>query len=425
MKMPSWPKPLGSRPFDFDLNRIQQLLSNLGNPQYRIPPVIHAAGTNGKGSTLAFLKAIFEAAGYSVHRYSSPHLINFNERITISGHDITDYLLEQVAEECRQAAGEQIKVTFFEGTTAMAFLAFSKVDADIVLLETGMGGRLDATNLIDKPLVTVITPISYDHTEYLGDTLSKIAKEKAGIMKHAVPCVVGYQYEEALDRLEEEAGHIGVPLFRYGHEWKIQRLKDGFAYMEQEGALRLPSPSLVGPHQYLNAGAAVAAIQCLEGFKISDEHIRQGLQQAVWPCRLEHIQQGVLLELVPEGWEIWLDGAHNKAGSQMLAHMADEWSDKPLFAITGITKGRKCDDFFSPLKDKLQHVCGVRVESEPSAYPAIVVAEEIAKLGLETSPADDVEHAIQLLVQKADQPSRILICGSLYLAGDVKQYNER
>ena len=423
MKMPSWPKPLGARPIDFDLTRIQELLANLGNPQDKLPPVIHVAGTNGKGSTIAFLKAIFEAAGYKVHRYTSPHLISFNERITIAGSDISDKLLDQVAEECKQAAGD-IKVTFFEGTTAMAFLAFSKIDADIVLLETGMGGRLDATNMVSNPLLSIITSISYDHTEYLGDTLAKIAKEKAGIMKHQVPCVIGYQYDESMESLENSSADIGTPLFRYGSEWKIQRSEDGFFYIEGENALKLPKPSLFGPHQYLNAGNAVAAIQCIsERFNITNEHISKGIETASWAARMERITRGALLNLIDDGWEIWLDGAHNKAASQMLSHVADEWSDKPLFAIAGITKGRKCDDFFLPLKDKVQHVCGIRVESEPSAYSAEEVSRQISQIGIDTSPADDIEDAIKQIKQKSDKPSRILICGSLYLAGDIKSYN--
>ncbi|MCH2038163.1 MAG: bifunctional folylpolyglutamate synthase/dihydrofolate synthase [Rickettsiales bacterium] len=423
MKMPSWPKPLGMRPSDFDLTRIQQLLANLGNPQHNIPPVLHIAGTNGKGSTLAFIKAILEAAGYRVHRYTSPHLINFNERITLAGQDISDAMLNQVADECRHAS-ENIKVTFFEGTTAMAFLAFSKVDADIVLLETGMGGRLDATNLIEKPLLTAITTVSYDHMEFLGTTLTAIAKEKAGIMKQSVPCVISYQEQESLTALENASAQIGVPLFRYGHEWQVQRHENGFYYMEGDAALSLPKPSLFGPHQYINAGTAVACVQCLEGFTITEEHIRNGLQNTSWSCRMERINKGNLLKLIPENWEVWLDGAHNKAGSQMLSHVADEWSDRPLFVIAGITKGRKCDDFFKPLAGKVKHVCGVRVESEPSAYPAAEVASQIAKTGINTSPAEDLEDAINTIKSMSDVPARILICGSLYLAGDVKYYNE-
>ncbi|MEM7617081.1 MAG: folylpolyglutamate synthase/dihydrofolate synthase family protein, partial [Pseudomonadota bacterium] len=422
LKMPSWPKPLGNRLIDFDLSRIQQLLENLDNPQYRIPPVIHIAGTNGKGSTLAFLTAIFEAAKYQVHRYTSPHLINFNERIYTAGHNISDNLLEDVAQKCKSVA-DNIDVTFFEGTTAMAFLAFSMVEADVVLLETGMGGRLDATNVIEKPLLTAITPISYDHMEYLGNTLPEIAAEKAGIFKHNVPCVVSYQEEIVMQELENKACDVGVPLFRYGHEWQVQKLSDAMAYMEEDSSLRLPTPSLFGPHQYLNAGHAVACIECVKDqFNITNQHIATGISNATWPGRMEQITKGNLNKLLPENWELWIDGAHNQSGSQMLSMIADDWSDKELLIITGITKGRDCQQFFLPLKNKIKHICTIKVESEPSAYPAIFISEKLNAIGFSAEPADDLDQAMNIFIQKTKKPARILICGSLYLAADVKSY---
>ncbi|MCD6034929.1 MAG: folylpolyglutamate synthase [Rickettsiales bacterium] len=426
MKMPHWPIPLGNRPIDFDLDRITELLKRLGNPHHRIPPVIHVAGTNGKGSTLAFLKAIFEAAGYRVHRYTSPHLVRFNERIVLAGSEISDEMLYEMAETCRIAAKDDIPVTFFEGTTAMAYLAFAKVPADVLLLETGMGGRLDATNVIDRPLVSVISSVSYDHMEYLGPTIECIMREKAGILKKDVPCVVSYQFPEGMRTVEEEAVNVGAPLFRYGHEWNVERLPDDrWYYAETEGKLLLPQPSLLGPHQYINAGNAVAAVQCAEGFAISDEAIAEGIRTATWPARFEAITSGALKKLLPEGWELWLDGAHNEAGAELIAYMAEEWKDRPLYCILGMTKGRDIKKFLKQFSHRITHLCGMRVESEPSAYPAERVALEAHEMGIKATAAESVEHAISTLTTLyKDAPGRIIVCGSLYLAGDITLYNE-
>jgi dihydrofolate synthase/folylpolyglutamate synthase len=422
--MPHWPIPLGGRPIDFDLTRITELLKRLGNPQEKLPPVIHVAGTNGKGSTVAFMRSILEAAGYKVHVYTSPHLVKFNERIVLAGEEISDDYLFEVAEQCRVAARDEIPVTFFEGTTAMAYLAFANTPADVVLLETGMGGRLDATNVVEHPALTIITSISFDHTEYLGPTLSTISREKAGIMKKGVPCVVAHQFEESYATLGDVAAEVGAPLFRYGYEWKVERLADNrWYYKEGDTGLLLPQPSLKGPHQYLNAGNAVAAMQCLGNyFTISNEAISKGITEAWWPARLERITGGRLTRLLPAEWELWLDGAHNEAGAQLVAYMAEEWKDKPVYIIMGMTKGRDIAKFVTPFAKHVKHVCGVRVESEPSAYPAERVALDVHQLGLEATACESVEAAVRLLT--THHPiGRILICGSLYLAGDVKLYN--
>lgn len=424
MKMPPWPIPQGSRPIDLDLSRIESALEPLGRPQEKLPPVIHIAGTNGKGSTLAFAQAIFEAAGYSVHKYTSPHLLEFNERIVLNGKPIDDDRLTEVINYCRSRV-DDIPLTFFEGTTAAALVAFAENPADILLLETGLGGRLDATNVIDKPLLTAISSVSYDHMEYLGPTLSTIAGEKAGIIKPNVPVIIGYQYEESQEVLEQIAAQKKAPMFRYGHEWSVERLKQGFAYREGQGGYILPTPSLKGPHQILNAGMAIAIAECAEGFLVSEEHIKQGITHTHWPARMESITRGPLTASLSSGWQLWLDGAHNEAASQMLAiTIEQELEQAPLYAIVGMTKGRNVEQFLTPLKERIAALYTVRVESEPSAYTAEEIKQKAASLNLPTHATPSIEAAIQQITQ-SHPPGNILICGSLYLAGDVKEYNQQ
>jgi dihydrofolate synthase/folylpolyglutamate synthase len=420
--MPDWPKPLGSKPIDFGLERILELLDRLGNPHHKLPPVIHYAGTNGKGSTLAFTRAIMEAAGYKVHTYTSPHLLNFNERITLAGHDISDNALKEIADECRIAAGD-MRITFFEGTTAMAYLAFSRVPADILLLETGMGGRLDATNILDNPACTVITPISLDHTEYLGPTVEIIAREKAGIIKQGVPCVASQQFDSVNLVLEQKAEELNAPLLAFGYDWVAEKTNTGMIYKSKNGDIELPRPALLGDHQIVNAGAAITAVKCLQGFDVPDSAIAEGLQNAKWMARMQAITSGKLIDRLPQGWEIWIDGAHNMAGAHIVSCVMDDWQDRPIYVISGFTRNRSATDFFKCFLGKVKFIGGVVVETELSAQTAETVADAATSLGIPAKPFDSIEEALDFFTTISDEPARVIFCGSLYLASDALKAN--
>lgn len=305
--MPHWPKPLGSRPKDFSLDRIKSFLNKLGNPEKKMPPIIHIAGTNGKGSTLAFIRHIMQAAGYKVHAYTSPHLVNFNERIVIAGSYIDDNELYSLLEECRAVIAEQ-PITLFEAATIAAFLAFSRHKADITLVEVGMGGRLDATNVIDSPILTIITSIALDHMEYLGPTIEIIAGEKAGIMKPNVPCVIAPQEKSIMNTLEYHAINKKSPLYRGGFEWNCKKKNNKMVFQSAIQSIEFPLPSLKGDHQIINAGNAIAACSILSGkygFDIGEEDITSGLQCTYWPARLERIKEGNLISLLPKDWQLF------------------------------------------------------------------------------------------------------------------------
>lgn len=417
--LPHWPIPHGNKPIDLGLERIKSVLDNLGNPEKRIPPVIHVAGTNGKGSTVAFLKAILEAAGYKVHRYISPHIREFNERIHLAGEDISDAYLHEIIEQTRAAAGD-LQLTFFEGTTAAAFLAFSKVKADILLLETGLGGRLDATNVVDEPLVSVITPISFDHMEYLGDTIAKIAYEKAGIIKPNCPTVVSWQPIEAQKVILERCMELDSQAIVFGQHWDFERVGDGFVFKTPTSEIKCPKPSLDGIHQYINAATAIAAIKCLDGFEIGEEHITKGISNTYWPARMERIKLGVLHSMLPSGWELWVDGAHNTGGAEMIAaHIKTQWQDKPTYMINGRTGKRDIVGFLSYFKGLVEFVCGVKVVSEPLGELAVNIVNGAKEAGFKAYECEDLKDAISMILEKAERPGRILVCGSLYLAADV------
>lgn len=420
--MPKWPQTLGNKPIDFGLERTLELLEKLGNPHKNLPPVVHYAGTNGKGSTVAFSKSILEASGYKVHVYTSPHLLNFNERIALAGHDISEEMLEEIADECRIIAGD-MRITFFEGTTAMAYLAFSRVKADIVLLETGMGGRLDATNVIDNPACTVITPISLDHMEYLGPTVRIIAGEKAGILKAGVPCISSLQFEDAHNVIEAKAEQLGSPLFAFGYDWVSEKTQNGMVYKSQNGEIQLPSPSLIGDHQIINAGTAIAALKQLKDFKITEDAYAQGLQNAKWPARMQQLTSGKLVNMLQDGWEIWIDGAHNSAGAHIVACMIDDWKDKPTYLICGFSKGRNASEMLSHFVGKAKFVCGMLVQTEIASQTSHVIADAAKNLGMPAKDFDSVEEAVHFLTKISQEPARIMFCGSLYLASDALKAN--
>ncbi len=400
---------------DLSLERMRALMTALGNPEKNLPPVIHLAGTNGKGSTLAFLRAIYEAAGYRVHAYTSPHLVRFNERIVIGGSEISDEYLAQLLEQVQTYAAE-IPVTFFEATTAAAFLAFAEHQADVVLLETGMGGRLDATNLVERPIATIITPIGYDHMEFLGDTLGQIAGEKAGIMKRGVPCFVGAQQPEAREVLKRTARRVDCPLYLHGREWSVDVTQEGFTLHVGKEALNLPAPSLPGVHQYHNAALAATVAQALPLPKVSAEHIAKGIATAHWPARLQRLTHGALVEAWGPRGEVYLDGGHNAhAAAQLAAWMASR--GEPITLILGMMARKDASAFLSPLVPHITRVITVPVSGGECYAPgALAVRAREAGVAVAEAAAE-LTSAAEMLAPAPN--GTLLIAGSLFLAGDV------
>jgi dihydrofolate synthase/folylpolyglutamate synthase len=409
---------------DLSLDRVRRLLAAVGDPQERLPPVIHVAGTNGKGSTIAFLRACLEAGGYRVNVFTKPHLVRFNERIRLNGRLIEDDTLIALLEECETANGGR-PITYFEVTTAAAFLAFARSPADILLLETGLGGRFDATNVIAAPAVTAITPISLDHQQFLGDTVAAIAGEKAGILKPGRPAVLAPQLPEAQAVIERRASALGAPLFRYGGEWRVGPMGVGLRYEGQRWpALDLPPPGLLGRHQYDNAGTALACLDRLDGFALSPQTLARGLREVTWPARLEHLGAGALAALLPQGWELWLDGGHNPAGGAALAAMAREWQDRPLHLVFGMLKGHDAAGFLRPLAPYVAGIGTVAVPGEATTRSAEEAAAIARELGIRAMAWSGVAPAIEAAASTASV-GRVLICGSLYLAGHVLAENSQ
>jgi len=403
---------------DLSLERIERLLSHLGNPERSLPPVIHVAGTNGKGSTVAYLRAIAEAAGLRVHAYTSPHLVRFHERIRLASTLIGEDTLSALLDECEHANGGT-PITFFEVTTAAAFLAFARTPADLLLLEVGLGGRLDATNVIDRPALSIITPVSIDHVQFLGETLTAIAGEKAGILKTDVPCIVGPQPPEAATAIETRAREVGAPLLRHGAEWHAEPTGDGFAYRGPARRIALPRPNLSGAHQIVNAGMAMAAVDALAGrLAIGDAAIRTGLQNAEWPARLQHLTRGPLIEILPPGCELWLDGGHNPAAGEVLAETARGWRDLPLHLIVGMINTKDVAGFLRPLAPLAASLTALIIPGNPAAVPPEEIAGAARALGLAASTAPDAATALTRIAATGGA-ARVLICGSLYLAGTV------
>lgn len=415
---------LHPRAIDLSLDRVVRLLDRLGQPHASLPPVIHVAGTNGKGSTLAFLRAILEAAGYRVHVYTSPHLVHFRERIRLAGRLIDDTTLIAVLEAC-EAANRGDSITYFEVTTAAAFLAFQRVPADVVLLETGLGGRLDATNVIDRPAVTAITRISLDHQAYLGDTIGQIAFEKAGILKAGVPAVFAPQPSpEAGAVLRREARARPCPVL----PWSIEDTANGgFRFTSPQRALTLPPPRLTGAHQAINAGTAIACLQPL-GLSVPDRAIETGLISVTWPARLQPLADGVLATRLPPGWSLWVDGGHNDSAGSVLAAQAKRWAaerpSRPLALVFGMLSNKAVDAFLCPLVPFVDRIRTVTIPGEPSSLTAETAAEAARAAGARTvDTAVSVEAALADLVSSEHGPLRILVCGSLYLAGHVLTRN--
>lgn len=415
---------------DLELDRVQHLLAAVGHPERHLPPVVHVAGTNGKGSVIAYLRAILEAAGYRVHVYTSPHLVRFHERIRLKGELIEEGALIALLEECERANGGT-PITFFEITTVAAFLAFTRDPADILLLETGLGGEFDATNVIDQPLASVLMPISFDHMQFLGDNLTKIATAKAGIIKRNRPVVISPQPAEALAVFEERAAQLNAPLHRFGQEWSCDGdLKTSLRFFDTRGPRFYPAPGLPGRHQYRNAGCAIAATAVLEGFKISDAHIAQGLREVTWPARMQRLAKGPLVEMLPSHkWELWLDGGHNAEAGEVIASMLDDWraaDGKPAHLIFGMLNTKDPVAFLSQLAPHAEDLAAVAI---PGDHASLSVDESVAAgaaVGLLSQGFRSVEAALRAIIDAhggSDEPRRVLICGSLYLAGTVLAEN--
>ncbi len=396
-----------------------QLLAALGHPEAKLPPVIHVAGTNGKGSTVAFLRACLEASGKRVHVYISPHLVRFAERIRLAGKLIDEEALVAVLDECERVNGGA-PITFFEITTAAAFLAFSRVPADFVLLEVGLGGRFDATNVVPQPVVTAITPVSLDHQQFLGNTVAEIAFEKAGILKPRTPAVITRQPEAAATVITARAREIGAPLFRQGAEWEAERRADGGLSYRGRHSFELPPPGLIGPHQYDNAGAALACLDSIPDLALTQPDLAQGLRQVEWPARLQHLGHGALAQLMPAGAELWLDGGHNPAGGAALAEMVKGWRDKPLRLVFGMLKTHDAIGFLKPLAPLAQRLDAVTIPGEANSLTAEETVAAARAVGLEATPRASIAAAI---AAAAIPQTRVLICGSLYLAGRVLAEN--
>jgi dihydrofolate synthase/folylpolyglutamate synthase len=417
-------KGLHPKEIDLSLERAARLMAALGDPQDRLPPAVHVAGTNGKGSVIAFLRAILEAAGYLVHVYTSPHLVRFEERIRLAGKLIPEAELLSLLDEC-EAANRGQPITFFEITTAAAFLAFAGHEADIVLLETGLGGRLDATNLIKRPALTVLTPVDLDHQAYLGETLAAIAAEKAGIFKPGVGCVSAKQGRAAVKVIEARSLQLGVPIWSEGKEWFLRAAHEGLIYESALGR-RGPFPKLglIGPHQLHNAAQAIACAERLEGFAINDEAIAKGLAQVDWPARLQRLAQGKLAELLPEGWELWLDGGHNPAAGEALARQARLWRDKPLHMIFAMMADKDAGGFLKPLAARFHEFYAVAVPGESRSLSAEDAAQAARAQGaLQAKTAANIESALQAIAASGGPPGRVILAGSLYLAGAALKAN--
>lgn len=403
---------------DLSLERMHRLLAALDHPERHLPPVIHIAGTNGKGSTQAMIRAGLEAGGARVHAYTSPHLAYFHERIRLAGELIDEPTLAALLEEC-EVANAGAPITFFEITTAAALLAFSRSAADYTLLEVGLGGRLDATNVVSDLRLTVITPVSIDHTQYLGDTLPLIAAEKAGIIKPRIPCIVAQQEDEALRVIEARASGLTAPIFAHGQQWMVARDRDGMVYQDDHGLWDLPLPNLIGPHQISNAGTALAALRQLGA---SDSQAVAAVTRAEWPARMQRLSRGPLVEAAGPLAELWLDGGHNPAGGIALAETLAQMALRPLHLVCGMLNTKDAAGYMRPLARVAASLTAIDIPGEPNTLPASDTAETAAGVDISATTAADAEDAIRRIAAREPR-ARILICGSLYLAGRVLREN--
>jgi dihydrofolate synthase/folylpolyglutamate synthase len=414
---------------DLSLDRMWRILERLDHPERKLPPVIHVSGTNGKGSTIAFMRAMLEAAGKSVHVYTSPHLVRFNERFRLGapggGRLVTDAQLDAALNECEEKnAGEPI--TVFEITTAAGLLLFSRNPADVLLLEVGLGGRLDATNVIARPLASVITPISLDHADYLGDTLSGVAAEKAGIIKRGVPVIAAPQQDEALTIIEQTAERVRAPLSLSGQDWNASEEHGRLVYQDDDGLLDLPAPRLYGRHQSINAGVAIAALR-IAGCKLPASAFETGLIKAEWPARMQRLRQGKLAAVTPADSELWLDGGHNPDGGRAIAAaLADleERVPRPLVVIAGMLATKDHANFFRHFSGLAMRLYAIPIPHQEKSLGTAEIVKTAQEIGIPAEPADGIEDALARIATLSLSPApRILIAGSLYLAGEILKAN--
>lgn len=423
---------LHPKAIDLSLGRMRDLLEKLGRPQDRLPPVIHVAGTNGKGSTIAFMRAMLEADGAAVHVYTSPHLVRFHERIRLGrpegGRYVDEERLVDAFRECERV-NNGAPITVFEITTAAGLLLFAQEPADVLLLEVGLGGRFDATNVVDQPAATVITPVSMDHAEYLGDTVLKIAAEKAGILKRASPAILAIQDPEPMAVLETVAERVGAgPVLVGGQDFTVREEAGRLVYEDARRLLDLPLPRLSGRHQHVNAATAIAALGAAGWSRLPTSAIERGLTQADWPGRLQRLSRGRLPTLIPDGVELWLDGGHNPDGGRVLsAAMAEreEEASAPLVMIVGMLGTKDAGGFLRHFLGLARWVIAVPINTQMAARPAEEVASIARDVGLPADAAPSIEAALAMVGERSyERPPRILITGSLYLAGDVLLQND-
>lgn len=402
---------------DLVLDRAERLLAALDHPELKLPPVIHIAGTNGKGSTQAMMRAGLEGAGKAVHAYTSPHLARFHERIRVAGDLISEEYLTEILDECYAANGGE-SITYFEITTCAAFLAFARQKADYTLLEVGLGGRVDATNVIDAPALTVITPVSLDHQQFLGETLPEIAGEKAGIIKRGVPCIVGPQEDSALEVIEAKGARLGAPLHVFGQHWHVSVERERLIFQDETGLLDLPMPALLGAHQVQNAGAAIAGLRVL-GF--DEAACAAAMTDATWPARMQRLKSGPLAQSAPNV-ELWLDGGHNASAAQAIADLLAALPERETHLICGMLNTKDVGGYMRPLAPHVTHLSAVSIPGEANTLPSGVTADAARNAGIRASEAKTVDQALEAIIANAPH-ARVLICGSLYLAGHVLRSN--
>jgi dihydrofolate synthase / folylpolyglutamate synthase len=402
---------------DLTLARVERLLAALGNPERAIPPVIHIAGTNGKGSTQAMIRAGLEAGGNLVHAYTSPHLARFHERIRLAGELISEPALTALLDECVRKNGPD-EITFFEITTCAAFLAFARTPADWTLLEVGLGGRLDATNVVEKLRLTIITPVSLDHQAFLGDTVAAIAGEKAGIIKRGIPVIVGPQSDEGLAVIEAKAARMAAPVLAFGQHWNAFEDRGRLIYQDENGLLDLPLPNLPGPHQVQNAGAAIAALRALGRDEAACE---AAVTRAFWPARMQRLRHGPLVDAAPQV-ELWLDGGHNPAGGEAVAATLARMRKRETHLICGMLNTKDVTGYMVPLAPQVTRLHAVSIPGEKNTLPAEVTRDAARAAGIDAVTAGSVAEALAMIAARSPD-ARVLICGSLYLAGTVLREN--
>ncbi|MFL5003219.1 MAG: bifunctional folylpolyglutamate synthase/dihydrofolate synthase [Xanthobacteraceae bacterium] len=421
---------LHPKKIDLSLERMWRILAALDHPERRLPPLVHVGGTNGKGSVIAFMRAILEASGLRVHVYTSPHLVRFNERYRVGapggGRLVSDAELTAVLAECERANGGA-PITVFEMETAAAFLLFARHPADMLLLEVGLGGRLDATNVVERPAATVITPISVDHVDFLGSSLDGIAREKAGIFKRGAPAVLAAQPRDALRVVEREAARLAVPLKIAGEDWTATEERGRLVYQDEDGLLDLPAPRLFGRHQFDNAGVAIATLRALPQLALPSRAFEEGLANVDWPARLQRLAHGRLVALAPEGSEVWLDGGHNREGGRAVAAtLADleERVSRPLVLIVGMLATKDSEGFLRNFAGLARRIMAVPIQGQDKALPPDSIADTARRVGMPATSCGGLESALAATIRlDLEAPPRILITGSLYLAGEVLALN--